>query len=243
MYAYTYTHTHTHTHTHTNTYYGQIKDRYGGSISDVILYRCGRHTHLECPRVRPCMGLAWVCPGVTWCALVCLGVSCLEVLTCAPVHVQSRTHALRACAHICKRCIHVCVSACAHMCKRCIHVCVSGKRCVFTRAHRHEVCECMRSHRQEVCVCMRSRRHQVYPQKMAHTHTQVVNTGPCCNLFPCKDFINIKIIFFFFRRSKRQRNSPSVFYLFHKRFRTINPPCPPSRPPSALSFTHPSAHT
>jgi hypothetical protein len=41
--------------------------------------------------------------------------------------------------------------------------------------------------------------------------TQVVVTGPFIKKFPCNHSVNINIIIFFFRRSKRQRNF-SLFY-------------------------------
>jgi hypothetical protein len=111
----------------THIHYGQIKDRYGGSISDVILYRCGRHTRLQSSRVRP--GRAFVLP---WCVLVCLGVSwcVLGAHVCAgacPV-----MHARLAC--VCTHVQEVCV-VCAHTGKMFIH----RTCCTCTHTHRQEV--------------------------------------------------------------------------------------------------------
>jgi hypothetical protein len=57
--------------------------------------------------------------------------------------------------------------------------------------------------------------------------------------FPCNHIINIKKIFFFFRRSKRQRNF-SLLFLLHKRAKPALPPYPDS-PPIPLT-AHPPTH-
>jgi hypothetical protein len=43
------------------------------------------------------------------------------------------------------------------------------------------------------------------------TVASVVMSGPFMKIFPCNHSVNINIIIFFFRRSKRQRNF-SLFY-------------------------------
>jgi len=51
----------------------------------------------------------------------------------------------------------------------------------------------------------------------------VVVSGPFTKFFPCNHIINIEIVIFFFRRSKRQRNF-SLFFLLHKRAKPILSP-------------------